>query len=76
MPIMLKRLTLTGSTLRPRSDSFKAAVAKELAERIWPLFTDETLRPVTHAVLPFAEATQAHEMMEAGGLRGKILLTP
>jgi putative PIG3 family NAD(P)H quinone oxidoreductase len=76
MPIMLKRLTLTGSTLRPRPDSFKAAVAKELSETIWPLFGTGSLHTVTHAVLPFAEAARAHEMMEAGGLRGKILLTP
>jgi NADPH2:quinone reductase len=76
MPIMLKRLTLTGSTLRPRPDSFKAAVAKELSEMIWTLFGTGSLHTVTHAVLPFAEAALAHEMMEAGGLRGKILLTP
>jgi len=76
MPIMIKRLTLTGSTLRPRPDSFKAAVAKELAEMVWPLFEAGPLRAVTHAVLPLEEAARAHEMMEAGGLRGKILLTP
>ncbi len=80
MPVMIKRLTLTGSTLRPRPDAFKAAVASELAARVWPLFgpgrIGGRLRAVTHAVLPFAEAARAHEMMEAGGLRGKILLTP
>lgn len=76
MPVMLKRLTLTGSTLRPRPDSFKTAVAKELAETIWPLFATGALSAVTHAVLPFTEAARAHELMEAGGLRGKILLTP
>jgi NADPH2:quinone reductase len=80
MPVMLKRLTLTGSTLRPRPDAFKAAVAAELAARVWPLFgpgrIGGRLRAVTHAVLPFSEAARAHEMMEAGGLRGKILLTP
>ena len=76
MPIMLKRLTLTGSTLRPRPDSFKAAVAQELTETVWPLFATGALRAVTHAVLPLEKAAQAHEMMEAGGLQGKILLTP
>ena len=76
MPIMIKRLTLTGSTLRPRPDEFKAAVAAELAEKVWPLFGTGRLRCVTHAVLPLEEAAQAHAMMEAGGLRGKILLTP
>jgi NADPH2:quinone reductase len=76
MPIMIKRLTLTGSTLRPRPDTFKAAVAADLAARVWPLFGEQRLRTVTHAVLPFSEAARAHQMMEAGGLRGKILLTP
>jgi len=80
MPVMIKRLTLTGSTLRPRPDAFKAAVAADLAARVWPLFgpghVGGRLRTVTHAVLPLEEAARAHEMMEAGGLRGKILLTP
>jgi NADPH2:quinone reductase len=76
MPIMLKRLTLTGSTLRPRPDAFKAAVAADIEARVWPLFAQGKLRAVTHAVLPMAEAAQAHVQMEAAGLRGKILLTP
>ena len=76
MPIMLKRLTLTGSTLRPRPDGFKAAVAADLEARVWPLFAQGRLRAVTHAALPMAEAVQAHVMMEAAGLQGKILLTP
>jgi len=76
MPVMLKRLTLTGSTLRPRPDAFKAAVAAELAARVWPLFGEGRIRIVTHAVLPLEQAARAHEMMEGGGLRGKILLTP
>ena len=74
MPLMLKRLTLTGSTLRPRSDAFKAAVARELEDRIWPLFASGRVRSVTHTVLALAEAAEAHRLMEAGGLRGKILL--
>ena len=76
LPVMLKRLTLTGSTLRPRPDAFKAAVAGELAARVWPLFGTGRLKVVTHAVLPLTEAARAHAMMEAGGLRGKIVLTP
>jgi NADPH2:quinone reductase len=76
MPIMIKRLTLTGSTLRPRPDPFKAAVAADLEARVWPLFEQGKLRTVTHAVMPLAEAARAHEVMEAAGLRGKILLTP
>ncbi|MGF1502562.1 MAG: NAD(P)H-quinone oxidoreductase [Paracoccaceae bacterium] len=76
LPVMLKRLTLTGSTLRPRPDAFKAAVAAELEAEIWPHFAKGSVHPVTHAVFPFAEASEAHRAMEAGGLRGKILLTP
>ncbi len=75
MPVMLKRLTITGSTLRPRPDDFKAAVARDLEARAWPLFPQGKLRTVTHAVLPLAQAGEAHRMMEAGGLQGKILLT-
>lgn len=76
MPIMLKRLTYTGSTLRSRSDAFKGTIAAELAETVWPLFERGELKPVTHAVLGFDEATKAHEMMEAAGHRGKIVLRP
>jgi NADPH2:quinone reductase len=76
MPVMLKRLTLTGSTLRSRPDAFKSAVAAELRERVWPLFAEGQLKPVTHATLPLADAAEAHRMMEAGGHRGKILLRP
>lgn len=76
MPIMLKRLTYTGSTLRSRPDAFKSAVAADLAEKVWPLFAAGKLRPVTHAVLGFDEATEAHAMMEAAGHQGKILLKP
>ena len=80
MPVMLKRLTLTGSTLRPRSDAFKAAVAAELAARVWPLFGPGRirgrLRAVTHAALPFAEAARAHEVLEAGRRGGRTSVTP
>ena len=76
MPVMLKRLTYTGSTLRSRSEAFKTRVAADLRARVWPLFGQGKLRPVTHAVLPLAEAARAHEMMESGRHRGKILLTP
>jgi NADPH:quinone reductase len=74
MPIMLKRLVYTGSTLRTRSPDFKAEVARALESRVWPLFAERRLRPVTHTVLPFAEAAKAHAMMESAGHRGKILL--
>ena len=73
MPLMLKRLTLTGSTLRSRDDDFKTAIARDLRSELWGLFTDGVIKPTTHAVLPLAEASAAHEMMEARH-RGKILL--
>ena len=75
MPVMLKRLIYTGSTLRTRSDSFKARIARELEQKAWPLFADGRLRTVTYKVLPLGEAAQAHAMMEAAGMHGKILLT-
>jgi putative PIG3 family NAD(P)H quinone oxidoreductase len=76
MPVMLKRLTYTGSTLRSRPDAFKTQVAEELRARVWPLFAERRLRAVTDTVLPLAEAARAHAIMEAGQHRGKILLRP
>ena len=76
MPVMLKRLHYTGSTLRSRPDSFKATIAAELTERVWPLFARGSLKPVTHTVLPLSEARKAHELMESAAHMGKILLTP
>jgi putative PIG3 family NAD(P)H quinone oxidoreductase len=73
-PIMLKRLVWTGSTLRPRPPEFKAAVARELEERVWPLFGQGKLRPATSRVFPLDEARAAHEAMEAPGHSGKVLL--
>ncbi|MEM9726163.1 MAG: NAD(P)H-quinone oxidoreductase [Pseudomonadota bacterium] len=75
-PIMLKRLTYTGSTLRSRDPSFKARVAASLRDTVWPRFAEGAIKPLTHAVFPFAAAAEAHRLMEAGGHRGKILLTP
>lgn len=76
MPVMLKRLTFTGSTLRSRPDNFKSAIAADLREKVWPLFADGALQPLTHAVLPFADASKAHQMMQDAGHHGKILLKP
>ena len=76
MPIMLKRLTLTGSTLRPRTKDFKAEIASDLKQKVWPLFSEGKLKTHTHAVFPFEQAQKAHELMEAKGHQGKILLTP
>ncbi len=74
MPVMLKRLTLTGSTLRSRPDSFKTAVAADLREQVWPCFAEGRIRAVTHTVLPLEEAAEAHRLMESGAQLGKILL--
>jgi putative PIG3 family NAD(P)H quinone oxidoreductase len=76
MPVMLKRLIFTGSTLRSQSSEFKARVARELEERVWPLFARGKLRTLTHKVLPLAEAAEAHRMLEASRHRGKVLLSP
>ena len=76
MPVMLKRLSFTGSTLRSRPDAFKSAVAGDLRAKVWPLIEEGRIKPVTHANLPFAQAAEAHEMMQKAQHRGKILLTP
>ncbi len=72
--VMMRRLVLTGSTLRARSLAQKAAVAAGLRERIWPLYEAGTVKPVVHATFPLEAARQAHEMMEASTHLGKILL--
>ncbi|MEM9500316.1 MAG: NAD(P)H-quinone oxidoreductase [Pseudomonadota bacterium] len=72
--IMMRRLVLTGSTLRPRSDAFKAALADEIAQNAWPLFTTGELAPIMDQTFPLAEAAAAHARMEAGEHIGKIVL--
>ena len=75
MPLMLKRLSVTGSTLRSRPDAFKAAIAAEIEQKLWPLFTAGKLRATTFKCVPLSEASKAHRLMESGNLRGKILLS-
>ena len=72
--VMMKRLTLTGSTLRPRTDAFKAALADEIAINAWPMFTGGELAPIMDRTFPLAEAAAAHARMEAGDHIGKIVL--
>ena len=72
--IMRRRLTLTGSTLRPRDTAFKTLVADELARTVWPHVEAGKLRPVIDRVFPFADAADAHRRMEAGDHVGKIVL--
>jgi NADPH2:quinone reductase len=73
--ILYRRLTITGSTLRPRPIADKAVIAAALRRTIWPLVKQGRIAPVIHATFPLAQATDAHRMMEAGQHIGKIVLT-
>ncbi|OZI52696.1 NAD(P)H-quinone oxidoreductase [Bordetella genomosp. 4] len=73
--VLRRRLTLTGSTLRPRPVAFKGAIAKSLRERAWPLLEQGRIKPIVHATFPLEQASAAHAMMEAGENIGKIILT-
>ncbi len=75
MPVMLKRLTLTGSTLRPRKPEFKAHLAQELEHKVWPLLESGKVKIVIDKAFPLAQAAAAHRHMEAGKHMGKIVLT-
>lgn len=72
--LMVKRLTHTGSTLRPRSVAFKAKIAGELREKVWPLLEDGSVRPIMDSRFALEDAAQAHRRMEEGGNIGKIVL--
>jgi NADPH:quinone reductase len=76
MRVMLKRLTLTGSTLRSRPAFEKAAIAKGVHAQVWPWIASGKLRPVIDSVFPLADAAKAHARMDAMAHAGKILLTP
>jgi NADPH:quinone reductase len=73
-PIMTRRLTVTGSTMRPRTTAQKAAIAAELREKVWPLLDKGKCAPVIHATFPLAEASEAHRLMETSTQIGKIVL--
>jgi NADPH:quinone reductase len=74
MPLMLKRLTLTGSTLRPRKPEFKAHLARELEQKVWPLLESGAVKIVIDKVFPFDKAVEAHRHMESSAHMGKIVL--
>jgi putative PIG3 family NAD(P)H quinone oxidoreductase len=74
IPVMLRRLTLTGSTLRSRPIAVKAAIAKALQAKVWPLVDSGKIRPVIHATFPLEEAAEAHRVMEVGHHIGKLVL--
>jgi NADPH2:quinone reductase len=73
--VLRRRLTITGSTLRPRPVAFKAAIAASLRERVWPLLVEGRIRPVIHQVFPAAQAAQAHALMESNQHVGKLVLS-
>ena len=74
LPIMSKRLTFTGSTLRPRTAEKKAAIAQALLTHVWPLLSAGTALPVIHSVFDLAKASEAHRLMESSTHIGKIML--
>lgn len=76
LAIMVKRLVLTGSTLRPRSVAEKAEIARDLEAKVWPLLAQGRCRPVIHARFALAEAAKAHALMESSAHIGKIILIP
>ena len=73
--VLRRRLTITGSTLRPRPLAFKAAIARALREQVWPWLTSGAVKPVIYTTFVAADAAQAHALMESGEHIGKIVLT-
>ncbi|QPN30521.1 NAD(P)H-quinone oxidoreductase [Diaphorobacter sp. DS2] len=73
--VLRRRLTITGSTLRPRPVAFKGAIAQALREHVWPLLASGAVKPVIHTTFPAAQAAQAHALMESNQHVGKIVLT-
>ncbi len=74
MQVMTRRLTMTGSTLRPQSDLAKARIAQDLSEAVWPLLTTGRIGPVMDSEFPLDKASDAHARMESGDHIGKIVL--
>ena len=72
--VLRRRLTISGSTLRPRPVAFKAAIAANLQQTVWPLFESGKIRPVIYRTFPLEQAAQAHTLMESSGHIGKIML--
>jgi NADPH2:quinone reductase len=73
--VLRRRITITGSTLRPRPVAFKAAIAEALKKNVWPLIEQKKIKPVIHSTFPAAEAAKAHALMESNQHVGKIVLT-
>jgi NADPH:quinone reductase-like Zn-dependent oxidoreductase len=75
MPVMRNRLTITGSTLRPRTVEQKGAIAAALREKVWPLIEKGKVKPLIERTFPLAEAAEAHRLLESSAHIGKIVLT-
>ncbi|HYZ24918.1 MAG TPA: NAD(P)H-quinone oxidoreductase [Rhodopila sp.] len=75
LPVMLRRLTITGSTMRPRTTAQKGAIAAALREKVWPVLDAGRCAPVIDATFPLAQAAEAHRLMESSQHIGKIVLT-
>ena len=73
-PLLQRRLTLTGSTLRPRTPDQKGMIARELEARVWPLLAEGRVAPAVHRTFPLADAADAHRLLEAGDVIGKLVL--
>jgi NADPH2:quinone reductase len=73
--ILYRRLTITGSTLRPRSAEYKTQIALALREKVWPLIEAGRIGPVIYRTFPLPEASKAHALMESSVHIGKIVLT-
>lgn len=73
--VMRRRQTITGSTLRPRSVAFKAEIARNLKQHVWPLLEAGKIKPIIHATIDLSEAAKGHAMMQAGEQIGKIIMT-
>jgi putative PIG3 family NAD(P)H quinone oxidoreductase len=75
MPVMLKRISYTGSTLRTRPPAYKSEIARQLESKVWPLIALGKIKTMVNAVFPLAQAAKAHALMESSTHTGKILLT-
>jgi putative PIG3 family NAD(P)H quinone oxidoreductase len=73
-PLLTNRLTITGSTLRPRTVDEKGAIARELEEHVWPLLERGDVRPAVHATFPLRQAADAHRLLDSGEVVGKVVL--
>jgi NADPH2:quinone reductase len=75
LSVMLKRLTISGSTLRARDNAFKADIANKLLKHVWPVFESGQIKPIIHSTFALDDAEKAHELMESSQHMGKIILT-